>query len=242
MASSNTANWSVYSRNRKANVEELSWWFQGAKYLQFALRASRTHLTPTTYQQSRQLFIRHKLARQSKIRDLLSGKIPKAATERGKTASDWPRCPLLNLPARTRQIRDHTVVILCSPQVSHLLMVPGSRWFLVLFPGSSLRLQDLWSVFPVCSHREDMLVESYLKKSMFIVSYLIFKFDFYIIKALRVKQLCSLVSNLSLFLWPLLKSKLCLGSSQKPRVWPQWRQRINRSVHQQRTVINFTIY
>lgn len=74
MASSNTANWPVYSRKRKANVEELSWWFQGPKYLQFALRATRTHLTPTSYQQSRQLFIRHKLARQSKIRELLSGK------------------------------------------------------------------------------------------------------------------------------------------------------------------------
>lgn len=74
MASSNTANWPVYSRKRKANVEELSWWFQGPKYLQFALRATRTHLTPTSYQQSRQLFIRHKLARQSKIRELLLGK------------------------------------------------------------------------------------------------------------------------------------------------------------------------
>lgn len=98
MASSNTANWSVYSRNRKANVEELSWWFQGPKYLQFALRATRTHLTPTSYQQSRQLFIRHKLARQSKIRELLSGKNPKATVERGKMAFDWPRCPSLNLP------------------------------------------------------------------------------------------------------------------------------------------------
>lgn len=161
MASSNTANWSVYSRNRKANVEELSWWFQGAKYLQFALRASRTHLTPTTYQQSRQLFIRHKLARQSKIRDLLSGKIPKAATERGKTASDWPRCPLLNLPARTRQIRDRTVVILCSPQVSHLwwFLVPDGSWFYSrgLLWGSS----TCGVFFLVCSHREDMLVECY---------------------------------------------------------------------------------
>lgn len=82
MASSNTANWSVYSRNGKANVEELRWWFQGPKYLQFALRATRIHLTPTSYQQSRQLFIRHKLAHQSKIRELPSGKPKSKGWER----------------------------------------------------------------------------------------------------------------------------------------------------------------
>lgn len=133
MASSNTANWSVYSRNRKANVEELSWWFQGPKYLQFALRATRTHLTPTTYQQSRQLFIRHKLARQSKIRELLSGKNPKAATERGKMASDWPRCPSLNLPARTRP---NSALLWCSAQ--HKGLTSEGSWFQVV-PGSILR-------------------------------------------------------------------------------------------------------
>lgn len=82
MASSNTANWSVYSRNGKANVEELLWWFQGPKYLQFALRATRIHLTPTSYQQSRQLFIRHKLAHQSKIRELPPGKPKSNSWER----------------------------------------------------------------------------------------------------------------------------------------------------------------
>lgn len=80
MASSNAANWSVYSRNGKPNVEEPLWWFQGPKYLQFALRATRIHLTPTSYQQSRQLFIRHKLAHQSKIRVLVAGK---SQTRRG---------------------------------------------------------------------------------------------------------------------------------------------------------------
>lgn len=94
MASSNTANWPVYSRKRKANVEELSWWFQGPKYLQFALRATRTHLTPTSYQQSRQLFIRHKLARQSKIRELLSGK-----KKTNPKSSSWERSDGLWLTA-----------------------------------------------------------------------------------------------------------------------------------------------
>lgn len=93
MASSNTANWPVYSRKRKANVEELSWWFQGPKYLQFALRATRTHLTPTSYQQSRQLFIRHKLARQSKIRELLLGEKKKPKS------SSWERSDGLWLTA-----------------------------------------------------------------------------------------------------------------------------------------------
>lgn len=201
MASSNTANWSVYSRNRKANVEELSWWFQGPKYLQFALRATRTPLTPTTYQQSRQLFIRHKLARQSKIRELLSGKNPKAATERGKMASDWPRCPSLNLPAWTRQT-PHCCDALLSTR-AWPLKGPGSRWFQVLFSGLSLRLQHLQGVFPLCSHRQDTYVGAMFcikKICMFIVNYLITKSDFGIIKALHVKQLCTWVFNLSLFL------------------------------------------
>lgn len=70
MASSNTANWSVYSRNGEANVEGLLSWFEGPKYLPFALSATRIHLTPTSYQQTRQLFIRHKLTHQSQIREL----------------------------------------------------------------------------------------------------------------------------------------------------------------------------
>lgn len=74
MASSNTANWSVYSRNGEANVEGLLSWFQGPKYLPFALSATRIHLTPTSYQQTRQLFIRHKLKHQSQIRELPSGR------------------------------------------------------------------------------------------------------------------------------------------------------------------------
>ena len=74
MASSNTANWSVYSRNGEANVEGLLSWFEGPKYLPFALSATRLHLTPTSYQQTRQLFISHKLAHQSQIRELPSGR------------------------------------------------------------------------------------------------------------------------------------------------------------------------
>lgn len=74
MAYSNTANWSVYSRNGEANVEGLLSWFEGPKYLPFALSATRIHLTPTSYQQTRQLFIRHKLAHQSQIRELPSGR------------------------------------------------------------------------------------------------------------------------------------------------------------------------
>lgn len=82
MASSNTANWSVYSRNGEANVEGLLSWFQGPKYLPFALSATRIHLTPTSYQQTRQLFIRHKLAHQSQIRELPSGRPQSKGWER----------------------------------------------------------------------------------------------------------------------------------------------------------------
>lgn len=83
MASSNTANWSVYSRNGEANVEGLLSWFEGPKYLPFALSATRIHLTPTSYQQSRQLFIRHKLAHQSQIRELPAGR-PQSNSRAGK--------------------------------------------------------------------------------------------------------------------------------------------------------------
>lgn len=82
MASSNTANWSVYSRNREAHVEGLLSWFEGPKYLPFALSATRMHLTPTSYQQTRQLFIRHKLAHQSQIRELPSGRPQRKGWER----------------------------------------------------------------------------------------------------------------------------------------------------------------
>lgn len=82
MASSNTANWSVYSRNGEANVEGLLSWFEGPKYLPFALSATRIHLTPTSYQQTRQLFIRHKLAHQSQIRELPSGRPQSKGWER----------------------------------------------------------------------------------------------------------------------------------------------------------------
>lgn len=82
MASSNTANWSVYSRNREAHVEGLLSWFEGPKYLPFALSATRMHLTPTSYQQTRQLFIRHKLAHQSQIRELPSGRPQSKGWER----------------------------------------------------------------------------------------------------------------------------------------------------------------
>lgn len=82
MASSNTANWSVYSRNGEANVEGLLSWFEGPKYLPFALSATRIHLTPTSYQQTRQLFIRHKLVHQSQIRELPSGRPQSKGWER----------------------------------------------------------------------------------------------------------------------------------------------------------------
>lgn len=82
MASSNTANWSVYSRNREAHVEGLLSWFEGPKYLLFALSGTRMHLTPTSYQQTRQLFIRHKLAHQSQIRELPSGRPQSKGWER----------------------------------------------------------------------------------------------------------------------------------------------------------------
>lgn len=109
MASSNAANWSVYSRNGKPNAEEPLWWFQGPKYLQFALRATRIHLTPTSYQQSRQLFIRHKLAHQSKIRVLAAGK---SQTRRGGlwltalpfTKSFSPPFAKVNLLARCSRV------------------------------------------------------------------------------------------------------------------------------------------
>ena len=82
MASSNTANWSVYSRNGEANVEGLLSWFEGPKYLPFALSATRIHLTPTSYQQTRQLFISHKLAHQSQIRELPAGRPQSKGWER----------------------------------------------------------------------------------------------------------------------------------------------------------------
>lgn len=220
MASSNTANWSVYSRNRKANVEELSWWFQGPKYLQFALRATRTHLTPTTYQQSRQLFIRPKLARQSKIRELLPGKNPKAATERGKMASDWPRCPSLNLPAQTRQTQGRIVVTLCSAQGPHLwrVLVPGgSRFYSRGFLCGSSTCGVFFQVAPTDETRWCYAV--YCMYCMLIVNSLITKSDFGIIKALHVKHLCTWVFNLS-FISLASVPNLSAGALHNPRLWP----------------------
>lgn len=49
----------------------------------FALSATRMLLTPTSYQQTRQLFIRHKLAHQSQIRELWRG-TPNVGTDRCK--------------------------------------------------------------------------------------------------------------------------------------------------------------
>lgn len=82
MASSNATNWSVYSRNGEANVEGLLSWFEGPKYLPFALSATRIHLTPTSYQQTRQLFISHKLVHQSQIRELPAGRPQSKGWER----------------------------------------------------------------------------------------------------------------------------------------------------------------
>lgn len=74
---------------------------------------------------------------------------------------------------------------------------------------------------------------------MFIVSYLIFKSDFWIIKALRVKQLWSLVSNLSLFLWPLLKIKIVSRFFTETQSLTSVASEVSRSVHQQRIKTNF---
>lgn len=158
MASSNTANWSVYSRKRKANVEELSWWFQGPKYLQFASRATRTHLTPTTYQQSRQLFIRHKLARQSKIRDLLSGKKKKPQKKNQKQWLREERRPLIDRDVLHSICQLQTTKLSASRRVGNSwegiwTTRPSGQHRCFTPEGCGFHSGGAFYVPPICSHR-----------------------------------------------------------------------------------------
>ena len=96
MASSNTANWRVYSRKGKADIEGLLWWFDGPKYPHLhwvppeCTWLPQVISKPDNYSSGTNWHIKVKSENYCQ-------KHPEAGAERGKVAFDWPQCPSFNL-------------------------------------------------------------------------------------------------------------------------------------------------